>query len=228
MPVGCLVFKEEKTSFAVGHFGLAYLLGIGLAKVLKTYVNIPILLVLSILPDVDLIYDFFMKTEIHRGPTHSIIIAILAFIPFFILYRKKAIPYFAALSSHSLIGDFLVAGHVQLLWPLNEHEFCIHCDLGLPYIGVHSQLNIALELTLFTLTLIILLKTKDIYLFFRNSKTNLLLAIPILTVLLPSLLSFPVYVPFTLLLPHLFYLILFGVSVFVPIIKTCTKNFTDR
>ena len=228
MPVRCLVFKEEKTSFAVGHFGLAYLLSKGLAKVLKVNINLPILLVLSVIPDVDLIYDFFMKTEIHRGPTHSIIVAILVFIPFFLLYRYKAVPYFAALASHSLIGDFPIAGHIQLLWPLTAHEFCIRCDLGLPYIGVHSQLNIALELTLFTLSLIIFLKTKDIYLFFRNSKTNLLLVIPILTVLLPSLLSFPVYVPSTLLLPHLFYLTLFVISVFVPIIKTCKKKFTNR
>jgi membrane-bound metal-dependent hydrolase YbcI (DUF457 family) len=190
-------------------------------------INIPILLVLSVIPDVDLIYDFFLKTEIHRGPTHSIIIAILVFIPFFIFYRKRAIPYFAALSSHSLIGDFPIAGHVQLLWPLTAHEYCIRCDLGLPYISVQSQLNIALELTLFTLTLLIFLKTKDIYLFFRNSKTNLLLIIPILTVLLPSFLSFPVYVPLQLLLPHLFYLTLFGISVFVPIIKTYKKKFTD-
>jgi hypothetical protein len=209
--------------FAVGHFGLAYLLGKGLAKVLKININMPILLVLSVIPDVDLIYDFFLKTEIHRGPTHSIVIAILASIPFFMLYRNEAVPYFAALSSHSLIGDLFIAGHVQLLWPLTAHEYCIHCDLGLPYIGITSQLNIALELTLFTLTLIVFLKTKDIYLFFRNSKLNLLLVIPILTVLLPSFLSFPIYVPLPLLLPHLFYLTIFVISVFVPIIKTIKR-----
>lgn len=213
--------------FAVGHFGLAYLLGKGFAKVLNVNINIPIILVLSVIPDVDLICDFFLKTEIHRGPTHSIVVAILAFIPFFILYREKAVPYFAALASHSLIGDFPIAGHVQLLWPLTAHEYCARCDLGLPYISVDSPLNIAFELTLFTLALIIFFKTKDIYLFFRNSRTNLLLVIPIFTVLLPSFLSFPVYVPITLLVPHLFYLTLFVISAFVPIIKTYRKKFAD-
>lgn len=187
----------------------------------------PILLVLSVIPDIDIIFDFLLKTEIHRGATHSIIIATLASVPFFIIYSYKAIPYFASLISHSLIADVLISGHVQLLWPLTTHEYCIRCDLGLHYIGVYSSVNIALELTLFTSALLIMIKTKDIRRFLQNSRTNLLLVIPIFTVLLPPLLSFPLYVPLILVFPHLFFFVIFTISAFVPIIKTYKNKFAD-
>jgi membrane-bound metal-dependent hydrolase YbcI (DUF457 family) len=67
--------------FAVGHMSIAYLLGKGSSKALKTKIFIPLLLVLSILPDIDIVYDYLTGAEIHRGPTHSIIIAALFFIP---------------------------------------------------------------------------------------------------------------------------------------------------
>lgn len=78
--------------FAVGHMALAYLLGKGSSKPLRIKLSIPILLVLSILPDIDIILDFLTGAEIHRGPTHSIVVAAIAFSPIFIIYRKKAIP----------------------------------------------------------------------------------------------------------------------------------------
>jgi membrane-bound metal-dependent hydrolase YbcI (DUF457 family) len=73
---------------------IGYLLGKGSSKPLRLKPNIPLLLVVSILPDIDIVYDFLTGADLHRGPTHSIIVATLAFVPFFIVYRKKAIPYF--------------------------------------------------------------------------------------------------------------------------------------
>jgi membrane-bound metal-dependent hydrolase YbcI (DUF457 family) len=67
---------------------LAYLLGKGSAKALKVNLNIPLILVLLIIPDMDLI---FMR-ELHRGPTHSIITALIIFVPVFLIYRRRAIP----------------------------------------------------------------------------------------------------------------------------------------
>src|SRR5512135_1575536 len=98
---------------------LAYLLGKGSSKPLHVKFNVPLLLVLSILPDIDIVYDFITGSDLHRGPTHSIVVAVLAFIPFLIIYRKKAIPYFLALISHSLIADFLIGGQLQLFWPFS-------------------------------------------------------------------------------------------------------------
>jgi membrane-bound metal-dependent hydrolase YbcI (DUF457 family) len=191
---------------------LAYLVAKASGKLLKVNFNIPLILVLSIIPDVDIILEFLLGSPLHRGPTHSIIIAIFVFIPFLVLYRKKAIPYFAALASHSLIGDFFIGGQLQLLWPLSTNEFGLY-ELGFPYINIYNPIDIALEFALFVIALIVMLKTRDLFHFFRNSKLNLVLFIPIFTVLLPTLASYPLRVPLFLVLPHLFYLVLFSISI---------------
>ena len=191
---------------------LAYLLGKASGKLLNVNFNIPLILVLSIIPDIDILFDFLFNSDIHRGPTHSVIMAILIFIPFFVLYRKKSVPYFVALASHSLIADLIIGGNLQLLWPLSASEFGLY-ELGFPYIDIYSPINIALEFTLFIVALLVMLKTRDLLHFFRNSKLNLVLVIPIFTVLLPTLASYPLTVPILLILPHLFYLLLFAISV---------------
>jgi hypothetical protein len=188
---------------------LAYLLGKASAKLLKINVNVPLILVLSIIPDVDLIFDFLFNIEIHRGPTHSVVTVILFFIPFFIFYRKKAIPYFVALVSHSLIADFLIGGQLQLLWPLSTREF------GFTGVGIYSSVNTLLEFTLFAISVIVMLKTRDLFQFFRNNKISLVLVIPVFTVLLPTFSGYPLSVPLLLVLPHLFYLVLFAISVLI-------------
>jgi hypothetical protein len=205
--------------FAIGHMTLAYLLTKATANPLKTNPNIPTILVLSIIPDIDILFG----NEIHRGPTHSAIAALLIFIPLFITYRKKATPYFLALLSHSLIGDLIIGGNLQLLWPLTTNE--ISLTPPLPNIAINSPINVALELTLFTAATIIMIKTKDLHLFFQNKKTNLLLTIPLSTVLLPTILAYPLSVPILLLPPHLFYLTLFTIAVTILIVGTA-KNST--
>ena len=202
---------RKKASFAVGHMALGYLLGKSSARLFKVNCNIPLILTLSVIPDVDLIVQFFLRIPLHRGPTHSLISAILVCIPFFWIYRQKAAPYFAALASHSLIGDFFIGGQIQLLWPLSTNEY------GFRGISILDPVNIALEFTLFTIALIVMLKTRDILRFFRNSKLNLILTIPIFTVLLPTFVSYPLYVPFLLVVPHLFYLVLFSISVLIAL-----------
>jgi hypothetical protein len=204
-----LVFKEESASFAVGHMALAYLLGKSSAKLLKVNLNIPLILVLSIVPDADILLGI---SELHRGPTHSLISALIVFIPFFALYHRKAVPYFLALISHSLMSDFLIGGQIMLFWPLTSSFF------GLPiYINIWSIVNITLEWTLFAVSTIVMFKTGDLSLFFHNKKSNLLLAIPIGTVLLPTFVSYPLQVPLLLMPPHLFYLVLFSISVLTVI-----------
>jgi hypothetical protein len=203
-----LAFKGENTSFAVGHMALAYLLGKSSAKMLKVNLNIPLILVLSILPDADLLFGV---SGLHRGPTHSLIVALIVFIPFFLIYRRKAAPYFLALASHSLIADFLIGGQIMLFWPLTSQLFGLH-EFGF-YIDIWNPINIALESTLFVISTVVMYKTGDLSLFFHNKKSNLLLAIPIVTVLLPTFVSYPLQVPFLLMPPHFFYLVLFSISV---------------
>jgi len=194
--------------------GIAYLLAKASGKLLKVNFNIPLVLVLSILPDIDIIFQFLFGSNIHRGPTHSIIVAILVFIPVFIIYRKKATPYFAALASHSLIGDFFIGGQIQLLWPLSTREFGLP-ELGFPYISINSPINVVLEFTIFVIATVVMFKTRDIHVFFKKRKINLVLAVPIFTVLLPTFVGYPIHVPFLLVLPHLFYLVLFAIAVLI-------------
>ena len=196
--------------------GLAYLIAKASGKLLKVNFNLPLVLVLSILPDIDIIFQFLLKSDIHRGPTHSIVVATLFFIPVFIIYRQRATPYFAALASHSLIGDFLIGGQIQLFWPLSTQEFGLS-EMGFPLITIDSSINIALELTIFAIATIIMFKTQDMRVFLRKSKLNLVLVIPIFTVLLPTFAAYPLYVPILLVLPHLFYLVVFAIAVLIAL-----------
>jgi membrane-bound metal-dependent hydrolase YbcI (DUF457 family) len=214
--------------FAVGHMAIAYLLGKCSSKKLRVNLNIPILLVLSILPDVDIIYDFLTGSQIHRGPTHSIVVATVAFIPIFIIYRKKAIPYFLALISHPLIGDFFIGGKLQLFWPFSTAQYGLH-ELGSYYIAITDPVNIALEVSLFVIATLVLYNSGDWKVFFKSNKTNLVLIIPIATVLLPSTIGYPFDAPLLLTQPilalaHLFYLVLFSIA----ILKTLSSMYKKR
>lgn len=204
--------------FAVGHMALAYLLGKPVSKLLKTNLNLPLLFVLSIIPDGDLL----LIPALHRGPTHSIITALLLFLPFFIIYRKKAIPYFLGLTSHFLIADFLIGGQIMLFWPLTQANFGLH-EIGLTYIDIKSPINIGVELTLFLCATFILFLTRDFSQFLKNRKPNLILIIPIFTVLLPSVIGYPLTVPLLLIPAHWFYLILFLISVLIIVVGFFSK-----
>ena len=208
---------------------IAYLLGKASAKPLHLKPNIPLLLVLSIIPDIDIIFDWFTQSQLHRGPTHSLVVAIIVFIPIFLVYRKKAIPYFLALISHSLIGDFFIGGQLQLFWPFSTTQYGLH-ELGSYYISIFSPVNIAIELILFTIATVVLYKTNDWKVFFKSNKSNLVLIIPIFTVLLPSTIGYPFSAPLLLTEPllalaHLFYLALFSIAVLKVLLPIYRKRF---
>jgi membrane-bound metal-dependent hydrolase YbcI (DUF457 family) len=201
---------------------IEYLLGKGSAKWLKVKINIPLIMVLSILPDVDLIVDRLMGSTLHRGPSHSLLLTIVAFLPFLIIYRKKAVPYFVAFASHSLIGDFF-AGGVVLLWPFSQAKY------GLTALSVFSPINIVLEMILFFAAMLVMYRSGDWKVFFSENKSNLLLIIPVFTVLVPALIGFPFSKPLVITEPmlsiaHLVYLVLFGIAV----IKTLQSMYKQR
>lgn len=178
------------------------------AKITKTKLNIPIALTLSVIPDIDILIPFLQ----HRGPAHSIITLSMVFIPIFAIYRKKAIPYFLALIQHPLIGDYIAGGRFQLLWPVTSQYY----GGGL---SIKSQTSITIEWTIFLTSIIIMLKTKDMTVFFQPHNSNLILSIPTFTVLLPTFLAFPLEVPPMLILPHIIYLILFSTSILIDVKK---------
>ena len=171
--------------------------------------NLPLLFATSVLPDVDLLLRFLM----HRGPTHSLIILTLLMIPFFVVYRKQAIPYYAALLSHVLIGD-LFTGGIELFWPLSQGWFgALNFDVG-------SLPNVVVELGLFVLVVPIMFKLGDLQTFLKPHNKNWVLILPLGAVLGP-LLSFgrgqENSLPTLLALPSMFFICLFAYSMFIEL-----------
>jgi membrane-bound metal-dependent hydrolase YbcI (DUF457 family) len=152
----------------------------------------------------------------HRGPTHSLTMALVAFIPIFAVYHKKATPYLIALIQHSLIGDY-ITGQTQLLWPITTQPYGIGIDILNPT-------NVTIELLLFLASTLIMVKTKDTATLLQPHKSNLILSIPTFTVLLPTLISFPSYVPTLLIIPHLVYIFIFSASIIIDLHKLLKKR----
>ncbi len=193
--------------FAVGHFALGYLFGKGSSKLAHVKVNLPLLLAASVLPDVDLLLRFLM----HRGPTHSILTITVLMVPFFVVYHKQAIPYYAALLTHILIGDFFTGG-IQLFWPLSQNWF------GALDFKVSSLPIAATELTLFLLTVPLMYKLGDLQTLLKPHNKNWALIIPLGAILGPLLQlgrGQESALPTLLIVPSLFYVCLFAYSLFV-------------
>lgn len=190
----------------MGHLALGYLSGKASSKLLNADVNIPVLFLLSTLPDIDLVIPGLQ----HRGPTHSVIIFFLLFIPLFATYRKRAIPYFIAIAQHPLIGDYLTEKGVQMLWPITTNWY----GLGINMMGLVS---VSLEWIVFLASLTLMFKTKDSWIILKPHLTNLLLLVPITTAFFPTFLRFPLVVPRALVIPHLVYIAIFTVSMLVDL-----------
>lgn len=197
----------------MGHLALGYILGKASARGLKTSLNIPLVLTLSVIPDVDILLERLNGLQQilpHRGPLHSIVVMLIVFVPILAVYGKKALPYLIALVQHSIIGDYLTGGNLQLLWPITSQTFGTGTDLT-------SVENLSLELMLFFSSIALLVVSRDLRVLFKPRKSNLLLALPTFTVLLPAFLSYPLKVPVLLIFPHLVYVVLFLAVILVEI-----------
>ncbi len=188
-----------KDMFAVGHLALGYITGKTSSQALKLKVNIPLLFVFSVLPDIDLLLPFMT----HRGATHSIIVLAAISIPLLLLYKKTVVPYIFAIAQHSLIGDFF-GGGIQLLWPISKAWIGFEIPLSI-------LTDVTLELLFFAASLLLMLWTKDLYLMLKPDQHNLLLIVPAATTILP-LLRLGMNIPVELIIPHLAYSILFAIS----------------
>ena len=200
--------------YAVGHFALGYLTGKVTAKSLDVNINIPLVFLASVFPDIDILLPDLV---VHRGPLHSVLLFCLVFIPIFAVYKKRAAPYFVAVIQHIIIGDYLIGGDLQLLWPLTTDVYGLQ-------IGMASLAHVALEWSLFLVSMAFMVKTQDIFYLFKPHTSNMILAVPVLTVLLPTIVSFPLYVPLSLLFPHIVYLILLTIPIFLDLRKVFKKT----
>lgn len=200
---------EGSRTFAVGHLAIGYLTGKTSARFLNVNINIPLVITLSILPDIDLLVPVLLQ---HGGPTHSIILYLAVAFPAILVGKKQTIPYLMAIISHPLLGDYLTrssrAQGVQLFLPLTSSWFAA---------GSHAAVlaYIYLELVLFAVFLMLMLRTKDIKILMEHHHSNLLLTIPISTALLPVFMQFPIPVPLELIAPHLILIVLLAFPVFL-------------
>jgi membrane-bound metal-dependent hydrolase YbcI (DUF457 family) len=176
---------------------LGYLTGKASSKALGTNINIPLALTLSVLPDIDLFMEPMLR---HGGPTHSLVILTALFLPVILIWKKASIPYLAAAASHALIGDYLTRSAntrgVQLLFPLTRTWYSAGLEEA-------ELLYIYSEIILLIVFLSLLFTTKDTNFLTKNHRSNWLLVIPVITLVLPLLIDFPLYVPIELVIPHL-------------------------
>jgi membrane-bound metal-dependent hydrolase YbcI (DUF457 family) len=207
--------------FAVGHFALGYLAGKGSSSLLKTKINLPLLLVVSVLPDIDLILQGVDPTLfMHRGPTHSIITFTVLMLPFFYFYRRQAIPYFGVLLSHSIIGDFFTGG-IELFWPFSQEWFGLNFD-------VRSLGNVISEIVLFGITLGLMVYNRDIRSLLKPGKYNLVLIIALGAVLGPMISTgggYEAALPELLVAPSLFWIAILVHSI---LIKLFERNYASE
>lgn len=130
----------------VGHAAWAYVISRSLASALNVKINPYLVMLLGMVPDADILFQEYIK---HRSVTHSMLFWGIVFIPFFIAYRKRSIPYFIAVVQHIMLGDVIVAS-TNLLWPWRY-------EIGMGYSAL-SPLNMAMESIGLGLALLLIIK----------------------------------------------------------------------
>jgi hypothetical protein len=189
---------------------LSYITGKLSAKPLNVSLNIPLVLTLSVLPDIDLL----IPTLQHGGPAHSIVLYFMMALPMILLWRKKTIPYLIAIVSHPLLGDYLTRSSrmsgVQLFYPLSLKWF----SAG----SISWQVTYTYaEIALLAAFLLMLVATKDMRLLMTRHRLNMLLLVPISTAFLPVFIQFPIPVPAELIVPHIILMAVLMLSILVDI-----------
>ena len=188
--------------FAPGHIALGYFAGKMTQKATQRDLVIPALWTCHCFPT-DLLIPFLE----HRGPIHSLTIAALAFSPLLITRTREAAPYFASLATHSLIGDYATNGGAVLLWPITTaiQQFRFVFMFGCRY-------EAYVELLLFLALIMTLIFSKDYKHLFKSGRSNSLLFIPLIAIILPTMFKYPVYIPNVLIAPHLILMALIALS----------------
>jgi len=184
---------------------LGYLLGKASSRLLKTKLNVPLALTLSVIPDIDILIPFLE----HRGPTHSLI-TLMLILPFSLaVFGKNSLPYFVALAQHALVGDFITSRGIKMFWPMTNNWYGLGIDML-------SLTNLTLELTSFVLSMTVLLVTRDIIPLLKPHKSNFLLLVPS-GAIMSTLIGFTRESPPLLIIPHYIYIALFAVSILIDL-----------
>jgi len=155
--------------YAVGHIALGHVVGRVFGRLTGEEINIPLVWLLSVVPDLDLL----VRGLDHRGPSHSVVVAFVVFAPLLLFRFRKSFVYFVVLVTHSLIGDYFT-GEVMLFWPFSHEGFVS------PYIiSMRNPLEVYLELALFIVFLGIFVFMRDFEKLLKGRAESLLLLIPL-------------------------------------------------
>jgi membrane-bound metal-dependent hydrolase YbcI (DUF457 family) len=134
----------------LGHLAIGYFIGKSISKITKENVNLPLILFCSLLPDIDV----FIPELVHRSITHSVVLALMMFVPIFLI-MKKGFPYFGAMASHTLIGDYFTGTPFQMFWPVTQDFFLS------PYsLRIDGVLRIIIEGVLFAIMLFVIVQSR--------------------------------------------------------------------
>lgn len=132
----------------LGHLAIGYFIGILISKLTKEKIYLPLIFFFSILPDIDV----FIPELTHRSITHSVVLALILFIPIFLI-SKSGFAYFCALASHTLIGDYFTGTPFQIFWPVTKEFFLSSYQFRLSSIP-----EIFIEYGLFTIMVFIIIQ----------------------------------------------------------------------
>lgn len=138
---------------------------------------IPLILLLGIIPDSDLLLDTF--GIMHRTVTHSFLLWTLIFIPLFIMFRLKSLPYFVAVVQHFAFGDILM-GKVMIFWPFNRSY--IGFGFAMP-----STFDVAMETAGLLIAAAIIIYSGDLRRTLAVEKRNTLMALPLMAIIISGL-----------------------------------------
>jgi hypothetical protein len=113
--------------FFVGHMATAFIISYVISiKFSVKAISIPLVMLLSILPDIDIIFRLAGIELGHRTITHSAIISIIVASIFIATYRKRAAVaakikiYSIAYLTHIVIGDVIIGPVINILYPFGD------------------------------------------------------------------------------------------------------------
>jgi hypothetical protein len=149
-------------------------------------------LMLGVIPDIDLLLQGF--GVVHHTFTHSLFFWFVIFAPFLVVFRRRSIPYLAAVVQHFAFGDFLV-GNVMIFWPFSSLSFGFN-------IFMPSVLDVALETAGLLLAAGILYFNGDLRRLLSVKMRNISMLFPFLA-LLASMLFFAVDWPIVPLIAYI-------------------------
>jgi hypothetical protein len=157
--------------FFLGHMCWAYVFGKGASRITSRRVQIQLILLCGVLPDVDLL----LRIE-HGGITHSIAFWVIAYVPIMLYFgSRQGLPYFISTAQHFLFGDF-ITGRYKILLPFSNGGF----GLGL---GLLSPLSLSLEALGLSAFLAFAYITKDLKSLFSMKSDNLISLLPTVAML---------------------------------------------